>query len=144
VDAREAGDDILIMARTDARAIHGLDEAIARCQAFRALGADITFLEAPVSEEEMRHYCVEVDGPKMANLIEGGKTPLLPPSRLEQIGYAIAVYPLTLLNVSIAAMRSALVSLRRGETPAAVMSFDELKQAVGFPDYYAEEARYRG
>jgi 2-methylisocitrate lyase-like PEP mutase family enzyme len=144
VDAREAGDDILIMARTDARAIHGLDEAIARCQAFRALGADITFLEAPVSEEEMRHYCVEVDGPKMANLIEGGKTPLLQPSRLEQIGYAIAVYPLTLLNVSIAAMRSALVSLRRGETPAAVMSFDELKQAVEFPDYYAEEARYRG
>ncbi|HEU4689458.1 MAG TPA: isocitrate lyase/PEP mutase family protein [Vicinamibacterales bacterium] len=143
VDAREAGDDILIMARTDARAIHGLDEAIARCQAFRALGADITFLEAPVSEEEMRRYCVEVDGPKMANLIEGGKTPLLPPSRLEQIGYAIAVYPLTLLNVSIAAMRSALVSLQRGETPASIMTFEELKQAVGFPDYYAEEARYR-
>lgn len=143
VDAREAGDDILIMARTDARAIHGLDEAIARCQAFRALGADITFLEAPVSEEEMRRYCVEVDGPKMANLIEGGKTPLLPPSRLEQIGYAIAVYPLTLLNVSIAAMRSALVSLKRGETPAGIMSFEELKKAVGFPEYYAEEARYR-
>ena len=80
VDARNAGADILIMARTDARAILGLDEAIARCQAFRALGADITFLEAPVSEEEMRRYCLEVDGPKMANLIEGGKTPLLPPS----------------------------------------------------------------
>jgi 2-methylisocitrate lyase-like PEP mutase family enzyme len=143
VDARDAGDDILIMARTDARAIHGLDDAIARCQAFRALGADITFLEAPVSEEEMRRYCLEVDGPKMANLIEGGKTPLLPPSHLEQIGYAIAVYPLTLLNVSIAAMRSALVSLKRGETPASIMSFEELKQAVGFPEYYAEEARYR-
>ena len=143
VDAREAGDDILIMARTDARAIHGLDEAIARCQAFRALGADITFLEAPVSEEEMRRYCVEVDGPKMANLIEGGKTPLLPPSRLEQTGYAIAVYPLTLLNVSIAAMRSALVSLKRGDTPASIMDFEELKKAVGFPEYYAEEARYR-
>jgi 2-methylisocitrate lyase-like PEP mutase family enzyme len=143
VDVRDAGDEILIMARTDARAIHGLDEAIARCQAFRALGADITFLEAPVSEEEMRRYCVEVDGPKMANLIEGGKTPLLPPSRLEQIGYAIAVYPLTLLNASIAAMRSALVSLKRGETPASIMNFEELKQAVGFPEYYAEEARYR-
>ena len=143
VDARDAGDDILIMARTDARAIHGLDEAIARCQAFKALGADITFLEAPVSEEEMRRYCVEVDGPKMANLIEGGQTPLLPPSRLEQIGYAIAVYPLTLLNVSIAAMRSALVSLKRGEAPAGIMNFEELKQAVGFPEYYAEEARYR-
>jgi 2-methylisocitrate lyase-like PEP mutase family enzyme len=144
VDAREAGADILIMARTDARAILGLDEAIARCQAFKGLGADITFLEAPVSEEEMRRYCLEVDGPKMANLIEGGKTPLLPPRRLEEIGYAIAVYPLTLLNVSIAAMRSALASLKRGEVPAAIMSFDELKQAVGFPEYYAEEARYRG
>ena len=73
VDARNAGVEILIMARTDARAILGLDEAIARCQAFRALGADITFLEAPVSEEEMRRYCLEVDGPKMANLIEGGR-----------------------------------------------------------------------
>ncbi len=143
VDARNAGTEILIMARTDARAILGLDEAIARCQAFRALGADITFLEAPVSEEEMRRYCVEVDGPKMANLIEGGKTPLLSPSRLQQIGYSIAVYPLTLLNVSIAAMRSALESLKRGETPASLMNFDELKQAVGFPEYYAEEARYR-
>ena len=143
VDARSAGADILIMARTDARAILGLDEAIARCQAFRALGADITFLEAPVSEEEMRRYCLEVVGPKMANLIEGGKTPLLSPSRLQQIGYSIAVYPLTLLNVSIAAMRSALVSLKRGETPASIMNFEELKQAVGFPEYYAEEARYR-
>lgn len=143
VDARDAGEDILIMARTDARAIHGLDEAIARCQAFRALGADITFLEAPVSEEEMRRYCVEVDGPKMANLIEGGKTPLLPPSRLEQIGYAIAVYPLTLLNVSIQAMRAALGDLRRGTRAAGAMEFDELKRAVGFPEYYAEEARYK-
>jgi 2-methylisocitrate lyase-like PEP mutase family enzyme len=143
VDARDAGTDILIMARTDARAISGLDEAIARCQAFRKLGADITFLEAPVSEEEMRRYCLEVDGPRMANLIEGGKTPLLPPARLEEIGYAIAVYPLTLLNVSIAAMRSALVSLKRGDTPAGIMNFEELKQAVGFPEYYAEEAKYR-
>lgn len=143
VDAREAGDDILIMARTDARAIHGLDEAIARCQAFRALGADITFLEAPVSEEEMRRYCVEVDGPKMANLIEGGKTPLLPPSRLEQIGYAIAVYPLTLLNVSIQAMRAALNSLKSGHRPPEAMDFADLKRAVGFPEYYAEEARYK-
>src|SRR6187200_1877700 len=114
VDARNAGEDILIMARTDAR-IDSLDEAIARCRLFREIGADITFLEAPTSEAEMRHYCADVDGPKMANLIEGGKTPLLPPSRLEEIGYTIAVYPLTLLNVSIQAMRSALVSLRKGE-----------------------------
>jgi 2-methylisocitrate lyase-like PEP mutase family enzyme len=141
VDARNEGADILIMARTDAR-VDGLEEAIARCRLFRELGADITFLEAPADEDEMRRYCGEVDGPKMANMIEGGKTPLLPPARLEAIGYAIAVYPLTLLNVSIQAMRAALGSLAAGAPPAA-MDFTELKQAVGFPAYAAEEARYR-
>src|SRR5687768_8554109 len=71
VDARDAGEDILIMARTDARASDGLDEAITRCKQFRRIGADITFLEAPLGADEMRRYCREVDGPKMANLIEG-------------------------------------------------------------------------
>ena len=143
VDARESGEDILIMARTDARACVDLDEAIARCRAFRQIGADITFLEAPLNDAEMRRYCAEVDGPKMANLIEGGKTPLLAAERLEEIGYKIAVYPLTLLNVSIVAMRSALRGLRAGE-PTAVMTFEDLKAAVGFPAYYEEEERYRG
>jgi len=142
VDARDAGSPILIMARTDARACISLDEAILRCRLFREIGADITFLEAPLNEEEMRRYCAEVDGPKMANLIEGGKTPLLTPQQLDAIGYKIAVYPLTMLNVSIRAMRDALASLRHGE-PAAAMDFEDLKKAVGFPAYYAEEARYR-
>jgi 2-methylisocitrate lyase-like PEP mutase family enzyme len=143
VDARNAGTDILIMARTDARACVSLDEAIARCQSFREIGADITFLEAPVSEDEMRRYCAEVPGPKMANLIEGGKTPLLPPAHLESIGYTIAVYPLTMLNVSIQAMREALGQLKAGQRAAAAMDFEALKAAVGFPEYYAEEERYR-
>lgn len=141
VDARDAGEDILIMARTDAR-IEGLDEAITRCRLFREFGADITFLEAPTTEAEMQRYCREVEGPKMANMIEGGKTPLLPPAALEAIGYSIAVYPLTLLNVSIQAMREALASLAVGKRPAAAMEFGDLKAAVGFPEYYAEEARY--
>jgi 2-methylisocitrate lyase-like PEP mutase family enzyme len=143
VDARLAGADILIMARTDARACVSLEEAIARCRAFRELGADITFLEAPLDEGEMRRYCAEVDGPKMANLIEGGRTPLLSHDRLEQIGYKIAVYPLTLLNVSIGAMRGALQELRGGRPASAAMDFEQLKRAVGFPAYYDEEARYR-
>jgi 2-methylisocitrate lyase-like PEP mutase family enzyme len=143
VDARDAGEDILIMARTDARACVSLDEAIARCQAFREIGADITFLEAPVSEEEMRRYCAEVSGPRMANLIEGGKTPLLSPAQLQTIGYTIAVYPLTMLNVSIRAMREALGQLKSGQRAAAAMDFEALKSAVGFPAYYAEEAKYR-
>ncbi len=143
VDARDAGDDILIMARTDARACVDLGEAIARCQEFRALGADITFLEAPLGEAEMREYCRSVEGPKMANLIEGGKTPILSPQTLESIGYTIAVFPLSLLNVSIGAMRAALAQLRSGQAPSASMDFEGLKTAVGFPAYYAEEARYR-
>jgi 2-methylisocitrate lyase-like PEP mutase family enzyme len=143
VDARDAGADILIMARTDAR-VDSLEEAIARCRQFREIGADITFLEAPANEAEMRRYCADVEGPKMANMIEGGKTPLLPPAQLQAIGYAIAVYPLTALNVAIVAIRDAFDRLKRGERPAAAMEFDDLKRAVGFPEYYAEEARYRG
>ena len=86
VDARDEGAGILIMARTDARACISLEEAIERCRMFREIGADITFLEAPLDEAEMRRYCEEVDGPKMANLIEGGKTPNLPPRQLEAAG----------------------------------------------------------
>ncbi len=143
VDARDAGEDILIMARTDARACISLEEAIVRCRMFREIGADITFLEAPLDEDEMRQYCAAVDGPKMANLIEAGRTPILPIPQLAAIGYKIAVFPLSLLNVSIQAMRDALVSLRTGQPPPAVMDFEQLKRAVGFPDYYAEEARYK-
>jgi 2-methylisocitrate lyase-like PEP mutase family enzyme len=142
VDARAEGADILIMARTDARACVSLEEAITRCRLFREIGADITFLEAPLDEDEMRRYCDQVDGPKMVNLIEGGRTPILELSRLEAIGYTIAVFPLTLLNVSIQAMRAALLALKHGESPAT-MEFEQLKEAVGFPAYYAEEARYR-
>ncbi|HRY17311.1 MAG TPA: isocitrate lyase/PEP mutase family protein [Candidatus Competibacteraceae bacterium] len=142
VDTRNEGSDILIMARTDARATHDLDEAIARCRAFAKIGADITFLEAPESEAEMRRYCSEVPGPKMANLIEFGKTPVLPSGQLQAIGYQIAVYPLTLLNVSIKAMRAALAQMQEGQSPE-VLDFEALKTAVGFPEYYAGETRYR-
>ncbi|MGX2039674.1 isocitrate lyase/PEP mutase family protein [Methylocaldum sp. MU1018] len=143
VDVRNDGDDILIMARTDARAALGIEEAVARCKSFRELGADITFLEAPESIEEMRRYCAEVDGPKMVNMIEYGKTPVLPPEQLEAIGYKIAVYPLTLLNAGIRAMREALGRIKQGRTPENIMDFETLKSAVGFPGYYEEEDRYR-
>ena len=143
VDAREAGANILIMARTDARATLGLDEAIDRCRAFRDLGADITFLEAPESEAEMQRYCNEVNGPKMANLIENGKTPILSYAALEQMGYNIAVYPLSLLSASIRAMQETLGYIKTGEQPANVLHFEDLQSAVGFPGYYADEARYR-
>lgn len=142
VDVRNEGTDILILARTDARATDGLDEAINRCQAFAQLGADITFLEAPLSDAEMRRYCTEVPGYKMANLVEFGKTPLLPRQQLEAIGYKIAVYPLTLLSTAIKAMQIALTRIQQGET-ADVLDFTALQAVVGFPEYYVGEQRYR-
>ena len=142
VDARDEGADILIMARTDARAVLGLEEALARCKDFAAAGADITFLEAPQSEAEMRIYCDTVPGPKMANLLEQGKTPMLPTRQLERMGYKIAVYPLTLLNASINAMRGALECLRQGRPVEGLMDFEDLQGIVGFQAYDAELERY--
>ncbi len=142
IDARNEGLDILIMARTDSRATHDLDEAIFRANEFARLGADITFLEAPESEQEMREYCNSVPGPKMANMIEHGKTPVLPPEQLEDIGYKIAVYPLTLLNASILAMRKSLEMIQDGKVPTNVLDFEDLKSAVGFSEYYEEFDRY--
>ena len=78
----------------------------------------------------------------MVNMIEHGKTPVLPPSELEAIGYKIAVYPLTLLSVATKAMRSALASIKQGQS-ADVLSFEDLKTAVGFTDYYEAEERYK-
>lgn len=136
VEARESGADILVMARTDARAGHGLDEAIERCRVFADLGADILFLEAPQNEAEMETLCRELPSlPKMANIVEGGDTPALPPARLEEIGFKIAAYPLTLLSSAARAMEDALAALAAGIPAPQVLSFEELQALVGFPAY---------
>lgn len=143
-DARqEASLDICILARTDARATDGLDEAIERCKAFVEAGADITFLEAPHSEAEMARYCCEVPGPKLANMLPSGTTPMLSPKRLEELGFTIAAYPLTLLSVGIKAQIGALKKLRVGaDTAALEVDFGSLKEILGFNSYFAEEKRY--
>ncbi len=143
VDARNEGDDILILARTDARAGMGLSEAISRAQKFSELGADILFVEAPVDEDEMATICREVPGIHMANMVEGGTTPLLSPDRLHQLGFRIAAYPLTVMSAAMNNMRHALDDLKRGVHPQErLMSFDDLRDIVGFNDYYDEESRY--
>jgi 2-methylisocitrate lyase-like PEP mutase family enzyme len=142
VDAREAGADVLIMARTDARAVAGLDEALWRARAFADLGADLLFVEAPASEREMERICAELPLPQMANMVEGGSTPLLSPGALEAIGYRIAAYPLTLLSAATRAMQEALAALHRGEVPERLMEFDALREIVGFDDYHAARTRY--
>lgn len=144
VEAR-AADDILILARTDARAVAGFDEALARCQEFVAEGADIIFLEAPESEAEMRAFCAAIPRPCMANMVFGGKTPVLPPAQLEAFGYKIAAYPLVLISAAISAMQQALQALAPDANvphPPEV-SFTELQKVVGFPEYWAAEERYK-
>ena len=91
--AARSSADFLVIARTDARTALGLDEAIRRAQAYRAAGADVIFVEAPESEAEFAAIADAVDAPLIANMVEGGRSPLLPAARLRELGYAIAIYP---------------------------------------------------
>lgn len=134
--------DILVMARTDARAVHGFDEALDRCRMFADEGADIIFLEAPESREEMEAFCRAIPRPCMANMVGGGATPILPPAELARMGYKLAVYPLVLMASAVRAMQQALGALVRGEMPEGA-SFEAIKNLVGFPGYYELEQRYR-
>ncbi|NRG19868.1 isocitrate lyase/PEP mutase family protein [Rhizobiales bacterium] len=143
VDAREEGEDILILARTDARHGHGLDEALERARAFKEAGADILFVEAPKSRGEMETICREVPGWHMANLVEGGETPILPSAELQEIGYRLAAFPLTILSAAMKAMRDALEAMKAGRHPEEMLlDFAELRRRVGFDAYYEEEQRY--
>ena len=143
-DARAAGADILILARTDARHEHGLGEAIERAAKFQELGADILFVEAPKSVEEMRQVCDSLPGPKMANIVEGGETPDLSHAELRDIGYAIAAYPLTLMAAAMRAMVTTLSAMKQdGDRSTHLMDFKELRQRIGFDDYYAASEIYQ-
>ena len=144
VDARRDA-DILILARTDARAVHGFDEALDRCRDFETEGADIIFLEAPENEMEMRRFCEAMRKPCMANMVPGGKTPILPPQELQNIGYKLALYPVMLMSTAIAAMQAALAALRPESKKAfpPSVSFAQLQEVVGFPDYWERETRYK-
>ena len=138
---REAG--VLILARTDARAIHGFDAALDRCRDFEDEGADIVFLEAPESEQELCDFVQAMRKPTLANLSPGGKTPMLAASRLEEIGVKIGIYH-PMLFAAMRGMQDALASLRTGSAvaapPAATMT--ELKQAVGLSKYDELERHY--
>jgi 2-methylisocitrate lyase-like PEP mutase family enzyme len=142
VDAREEGAELLVMARTDARAPLGFEEALWRARAFADLGADLVFLEAPSDEAEMERSCREIPAPTMANMVEGGATPILPPDRLAALGFRIAAYPLTLLAAATRAMGAALEALREGRPPSALTPFDALRELVGFDAYDRERRRY--
>lgn len=135
----------VIIARTDAGR-EDFEEALIRARLFHELGADMTFVEAPQNKEQMREYCSSVPGLKLANMLEMGETPILPPTELFEMGYAIAAYPLTLLSASVKAQEEALERLRMGKPERVremLKSFAELRDVVGFNEYYEMEDRYR-
>jgi 2-methylisocitrate lyase-like PEP mutase family enzyme len=144
VDARrESGIDILIVARTDARAPLGFDEAMRRMHAFKAEGADLLFLEAPADDGELARFARDIDAPAMANMVPGGKTPVLAPSELAKMGFAFAIYHQALFG-AIEAMKRSFAALAsddpEGGSPSA--PFTEVKRLAGAEEYAAVSARY--
>jgi 2-methylisocitrate lyase-like PEP mutase family enzyme len=112
--------DLVLCARTDARAVHGLDDAIERCQLYREAGADLLFVDAPVSVEELRRVCSEIDGPCFANLVEGGKTPILSARQLEAMGFAAVTWPVSASYAIAHAVAAVYAALLRDGTTNAV------------------------
>ena len=144
VDASKMNNkDILVMARTDAIATRGLDDAIKRMQKFSELGADILFVEAIKSKEDMKRVIKEVPGHHMINLIEDGETPLLEMNELEDIGFKIAVFPLTLMSASVKTMQESLKNMKNKTYNTNVSKFSDLRDIVGFNEYYEIEDKYK-
>jgi 2-methylisocitrate lyase-like PEP mutase family enzyme len=142
--ARTDQENFLVIARTDARASEGFDAALKRLEAYRRAGADVLFFEAPQSEEEMRKACASLDGPMMANMADGGLTPILPADVLKEIGYAFAIFPSMTSLVAAAAMESGLRALKaKGsyeEQP--IFDFKEFCGLIGFQEVWDFEKRW--
>lgn len=138
-------DDFLIIARTDARSSLGLDEAIARGRAYAAAGADLVFVESPETDDEFARIAATVDAPLVANMVEGGFSPVLPAHRLAELGYTIALFPTMGLFAATSAMRSAYDTLRRdGVSPGAesLIPIGEMHTLMGFDDVWAFDERW--
>lgn len=137
--------DFLIIARTDARTGKGLDEAIRRGVAFAEAGADIVFVESPESEDEMVRICREIDKPLVANIVNGGRTPMLPVDRLIKLGYSMAIFPAVGFLSAGQALFSAYDDLKRNGTTTAnvpMYDFSKFNELLGFPDVWEFERRY--
>jgi 2,3-dimethylmalate lyase len=145
--ASRTDQEFCIIARTDARGVHGLDDAIKRGRAFAKLGVDAVFIEAPQSEAELEEIPRALSNiPLLVNVFKGGKTPMLPMARLQEFGYRIAIYPSETQRAAIYAMRQALQLLKRdGTTEAmdqALTTFNERDKVVGLDDWQQLERRY--
>ncbi len=144
VDSRRS-DDFLIIARTDSRTTLGIDEAIRRGKAFAKAGADVVFVESPETEAEMLKVAEEIRAPLFANMVQGGRTPILSAERLHQMGYAIAIHPaIGFLSVG-AALEKAYANLEKNGVSTKeidLYSFAEFNKLVGFEDVWAFEKKF--
>lgn len=145
VDSRR-DDDFMIMARTDAIAVHGFDDALDRAAAYAEAGADMLFVEAPQNREQLLRIPSELPRPTMANMVPGGITPILPLEELHAAGYACAAYPTGCSYVIAKAVREYFQQLMATETTVGMedmmVDFDEFNRIVGLPEIRAEQARF--
>ena len=145
VEAR-AGRDFFIVARTDALAVEGLDEAVARIEEARRAGADASFIEAPGSLEQLAQIGRRVPKPAVANMLEGGRTPLLAKQRLAELGFQLILYPLTGLFAAARAIEAVYQTLRHDGTTLGqedrLMSFDQFNELIGVAEKYALAKRF--
>ena len=146
VDARDKR-DFFIVARTDARQVNSIEDAIARCQRYKEAGADALFVEAPRSKEELARIAKELPAPLVANMLEGGVTPLLTKDELEKIGFQLIVCPLTALYASAKAMQDMFTLIKTaGTTKDALdrlLPFKQFNDLIGLDDYYASDEKYK-
>ena len=144
--AVEAGGDLVIIARTDARAVLGLDAAIERGNAYAEAGADVIFVEAPQSVEEIERIALEVHAPLLINMFWGGKTPLVPAEQLTALGYRIMIVPSDLQRAAMRAMQRAAAEIRRhGHTEAMaedMASFAEREEIIGLAEVQALQRKF--
>jgi 2-methylisocitrate lyase-like PEP mutase family enzyme len=147
VDARSSA-DLLIVARTDARAIEGLDAAIERANRYAAAGADLLFIEAPEGVDELASLPSRSPAPQLVNMVVGGRTPIVDQAELARLGFAIVLYANTALQAAVRGMQQALGVLkatgRMDEDPALVAPFAERQRLVGKGEFDALERRYGG
>jgi 2,3-dimethylmalate lyase len=146
VDARRSA-GFLVIARTDAAAVEGLDAAIARGHAYREAGADVLFVEAPRSDQEIAAVAAAFpDVPLLFNYAEGGKTPPIEMDRLRELGYALVIFPISTLLAATAAMRRVLARIREDGTPTMALDelprFQEFLEFIGLAEIRELERRY--
>jgi methylisocitrate lyase len=146
VDARR-GRDFFIVARTDARQVNGLEDAIRRCRRYKEAGADALFVEAPGSAEELATIAKALPPPLVANMLEGGVTPLLAKDELDKLGFQLVVCPLTALYASAKAMQAMFQILKTAGTTRAALDqllpFQQFHDLLGLDAYYALDEQYR-